>query len=143
MEIASMSDRYSVSAVARRLANGDVTKRSLQQQASRFRRQGRHDLADNIKAALSKEVDQYPQHTAQARRLAERAEPMSAEDKLKLRVTLDFHGQTDLLTDVLVAWQSFFEARGMEVSTSDLLNIWALEKAGDFEELTGESIARQ
>ncbi|HHQ6629528.1 TPA: hypothetical protein ACSTL1_000945 [Serratia fonticola] len=138
-----MSDKYSVSAVARRLANGDVTKRSLQQQASRFRRQGRHDLADNIKAALSKEVDQYPQHTAQARRLAERAEPMSAEDKLKLRVTLDFHGQTDLLTDVLVAWQSFFEARGMEVSTSDLLNIWALEKAGDFEELTGESIARQ
>lgn len=138
-----MSDKYSVSAVARRLANGDVTKRSLQQQASRFRRQGRHDLADNIKAALSKEVDQYPQHTAQARRLAGRAEPMSAEDKLKLRVTLDFHGQTDLLTDVLVAWQSFFEARGMEVSTSDLLNIWALEKAGDFEELTGESIARQ
>lgn len=138
-----MSDKYSVSAVARRLANGDVTKRSLQQQASRFRRQGRHDLADNIKAALSKEVDQYPQHTAQARRLAERAEPMSAEDKLKLRVTLDFHGQTDLLTDVLVAWQSFFEARGMEVSTSDLFTIWALEKAGEFEELTGESIARQ
>lgn len=138
-----MSDKYSVSAVARRLANGDVTKRSLQQQASRFRRQGRHDLADNIKAALSKEVDQYPQHTAQARRLAERAERMSAEDKLKLRVTLDLHGQTDLLTDVLVAWQSFFEARGMEVSTSDLFTIWALEKAGEFEELTGESIARQ
>ena len=138
-----MSDKYSVSAVARRLANGDVTKRSLQQQASRFRRQGRHDLADNIKAALSKEVDQYPQHTAQARRLAERAEPMSAEDKLKLRVTLDFHGQTDLLTDVLVAWQSFFEARGMEVSTSDLFTLIALEKAGEFEELTGESIARQ
>ncbi|MBC3248755.1 hypothetical protein BFS14_18690 [Serratia fonticola] len=138
-----MSDKYSVSAVARRLANGDVTKRSLQQQASRFRRQGRHDLADNIKAALSKEVDQYPQHTAQARRLAERAERMSAEDKLKLRVTLELHGQTDLLTDVLVAWQSFFEARGMEVSTSDLFTIWALEKAGEFEELTGESIARQ
>ncbi|ERK08532.1 hypothetical protein L580_1925 [Serratia fonticola AU-P3(3)] len=138
-----MSDEYSVSAVARRLANGDVTKRSLQQQASRFRRQGRHDLADNIKAALSKEVDQYPQHTAQARRLAERAERMSAEDKLKLRVTLELHGQTDLLTDVLVAWQSFFEARGMEVSTSDLFTMWALEKAGEFEELTGESIARQ
>lgn len=138
-----MSEKYSVPAVARRLANGDVTKRSLQQQASRFRRQGRHDLAENIVEAMSQEVDQYPQHTAQARRLAERAEPMSAEDKLKLRVTLDFHSQTDLLTDVLVAWQSFFEARGMEVSTSDLFTVWALEKAGELEELTGEQIARQ
>lgn len=138
-----MSDKYSVSAVARRLANGDVTKRSLQQQASRFRRQGRHDLAENIVEAMSQEADQYPNFTAQALRLADRAEPMTADEILQLRLTLDMWNGSTILTDTLVAYQSFFEARGMQVSTSDLFTMWALEKAGEFEQLTGESIARQ
>lgn len=138
-----MSDKYSVSAVARRLANGDVTKRSLQQQASRFRRQGRHDLAENIVEAMSQEVDQYPNFTAQALRLADRAEPMTMEEKLKLRLTLDMWNGSTILTDTLAAWQSFYSARGIEVTTSDLFTMWSLEKAGEFEQLVGESIARQ
>ena len=138
-----MSEKYSVPAVARRLANGDVTKRSLQQQASRFRRQGRHDLAENIVEAMSQEVDQYPNFTAQALRLADRAEPMTMEEKLKLRLTLDMWNGSTVLTDTLVAWQSFYSARGIEVTTSDLFTVWALQAAGDFESLTGEQIARQ
>lgn len=68
---------------------------------------------------------------------------MTAEEKLQLRVTLDFHGSRDILTDVLVAWQSLFSARGMEISTQDVFTMMALNSAAEFEELTGEPIARQ
>ncbi|EOD4813965.1 MULTISPECIES: hypothetical protein [Serratia] len=129
--------------IAQRLASGRTSRKSLTQQASRFRKNGRHDLANNIKEAMSREVDQYPQFTAQALRLQDRAAQMTADEKMQLRVALDFHGSRDILTDVLVAWQSFFSARGMEISTSDVLTIMALESAADFERVTGEPIARQ
>ncbi|HEJ7028071.1 TPA: hypothetical protein SMF53_004427 [Serratia marcescens] len=129
--------------IAQRLASGRTLRKSLIQQASRFRKNGRHDLANNIKEALALELDQYPQHTAQARRLEERAAPMTAEEKLQLRVTLDFHGQRDLLTDVIVAWQAFYAARGMEISSKDVFTMMTLESAADFEQVTGEPIARQ
>ncbi|EOD4813131.1 hypothetical protein ACUNI3_19210 [Serratia sp. IR-2025] len=129
--------------IAQRLASGRTTRKSLTQQASRFRKNGRHDLANNIKEAMSREVDQYPQFTAQALRLQDRAAPMTADEKMQLRVTLDFHGSRDILTDVLVAWQSFFSARGMEISTSDVFTMMALESAAEFERVTGEPIARQ
>lgn len=138
------STRYNdVPAIARRLANGDVSRKSLREQASRFRKNGRPDLADNIAEALAQHDNQYAHFESQRLRLAERGAPMSEEEKMHLRVTLDFHSQKDLLTDALVAWQSFFEARGMELSTSDLFTMWAIEKAQEFEELTGEPIARQ
>lgn len=131
--------------IAQRLASGRTSRKSLIQQASRFRKNGRHDLANNIKEALALalELDQYPQFTAQALRLQERASQMTAEEKLQLRVTLDFHGSRDILTDVLVAWQSLFSARGMEISTQDVFTMMALNSAAEFEELTGEPIARQ
>lgn len=68
---------------------------------------------------------------------------MTAEEKLQLRVTLDFHSSRDILTDVLVAWQSFFSARGMEISTQDVFTMMALNSAAEFEQVTGEPIARQ
>lgn len=129
--------------IAQRLASGHTSRKSLIQQASRFRKNGRHDLANNIKEALALELDQYPQFTAQALRLQERASHLRADEKMQLRVALDFHGGRDILTDVLVAWQSFFNARGMEISTSDVLTMMALESAAEFERVTGEPIARQ
>ncbi|HEJ7304555.1 hypothetical protein GST45_00025 [Serratia marcescens] len=129
--------------IAQRLASGRTLRKSLIQQASRFRKNGRHDLANNIKEALALELDQYPQFTAQALRLQERASQMTAEERLQLRVTLDFHGSHDILTDVLVAWQSFFSARGMEISTQDVFTMMALNSAAEFEQVTGEPIARQ
>ncbi|KXJ00557.1 hypothetical protein AN414_24425, partial [Serratia marcescens] len=109
----------------------------------RFRKNGRPDLADNIAEALAQHDNQYAHFESQRLRLAERGAPMTADEKMQLRVALDFHGSRDILTDVLVAWQSFFSARGMEISTSDVLTIMALESAADFERVTGEPIARQ
>lgn len=138
------STKYdNVADILNRLATGKITRRSLQQAASRFRKLGEHELAANCRAALEHENIQFRHFEQQRDRLAERAEPMSEDDKLKLRLTLDMWNGSTVLTDTLVAYQSFFEARGMEVSTSDLFTMWALEKAGEFEELTGESIARQ
>ncbi|HFJ4330075.1 hypothetical protein [Serratia liquefaciens] len=132
-----------VSDILNRLATGKITRRSLQQKASRFKAAGKQTLAENCLAALEHENIKFRHFDQQRSRLGERAEPMTIEEKLKLRLTLDMWNGSTILTDTLVAWQSFFEARGMEVSTGDLFSMWALEKASEFEVLTGESIARQ
>ncbi|MDM3066117.1 hypothetical protein [Citrobacter sp. CK180] len=129
-----------VDRMVRNVDHGDVTRETLFQQRSRYKKQGKKAEVVAITRALELTKCAASGVLRQAQRLAVNFDGMDAEKALELKATVAAYAlkSTDLQASVVLAFQSLFHAKGIELSFDECMTYLMLFSMDHFEKITGE-----
>ncbi|MBJ9302921.1 hypothetical protein I5504_07605 [Citrobacter koseri] len=135
-----MSVYLDVDRMVRNVDHGDVTRETLFQQRSRYKKQGKTAEVEAITRALELTKCAASGVLRQAQRLAVNFDGMDAEKALELKATVAAYASksTDLQASIVLAFQSLFEAKGVPMEYDEVLAYLMLKASADFEDMAGE-----
>ncbi|WP_349886176.1 hypothetical protein [Pantoea ananatis] len=130
-----------VEKMVERVDQRDLTRKTLTETRSRMKAAGRRKEVEAITQALELTKSSASGVMRQSQRLAANiTEKMDAEKALELKaaVTLFASKSTDLQASIVLAFQSFFEAKGVPMEYDEVMAYILLNAADQFERMTGE-----
>ncbi|CAI2019156.1 Uncharacterised protein [Serratia quinivorans] len=125
--------------IASKILSGQVTRRSMSQQASRLKRKGNLEESEILYAGIA-HYDQYYDIGAQMVRIADKVPEYVVAQRLAIRAALREFDEfaPNLYEDTLAAWMGYHAARGLELTAKQVMTLWAAEFASQFEDMVGE-----
>ncbi|WP_210494440.1 hypothetical protein [Pantoea ananatis] len=135
-----MSIYLDVEKMVERVDQRDLTRKTLTETRSRMKAAGRRKEVEAITQALELTKSSASGVMRQSQRLAANITEMDAEKALELKaaVTLFASRSTDLQASIVLAFQSFFEAKGLPMEYEEVMAYIMLNAADQFERMTGE-----
>lgn len=135
-----MSIYLDVEKMVERVDQRDLTRKTLTETRSRMKAAGRRKEVEAITQALELTKSSASGVMRQSQRLAANITEMDAEKALELKaaVTLFASKSTDLQASIVLAFQSFFEAKGVPMEYDEVMAYIMLNAADQFERMTGE-----
>ncbi|WP_210501771.1 hypothetical protein [Pantoea ananatis] len=129
-----------VEKMVERVDQRDLTRKTLTETRSRMKAAGRKKEVEAITQALELTKSSASGVMRQSQRLAANITEMDAEKALELKaaVTLFASKSTDLQASIVLAFQSFFEAKGVPMEYDEVMAYIMLNAADQFERMTGE-----
>ncbi|MBA4819677.1 hypothetical protein ARC310_01280 [Pantoea ananatis] len=129
-----------VEKMVERVDQRDLTRKTLTETRSRMKAAGRRKEVEAITQALELTKSSASGVMRQSQRLAANITEMDAEKALELKaaVTLFASKSTDLQASIVLAFQSFFEAKGVPMEYDEVMAYIMLNAADQFERMTGE-----
>lgn len=135
-----MSVYLNVDRMVRNVDHGDVTRETLFQQRSRYKKAGKMAEVEAITEALELTKCAASGVLRQAQRLAANFDGMDSEKALALKATVAAYASksTDLQASVVLAFQSLFEAKGVPMDYDEVSAYLMLYAMDHFDRITGE-----
>lgn len=136
-----ISSTYSdVDVLISRIDNREVSRKTLEQQKSRFKAQGRHEEVAVITEALERTKNPALGIARQGIRLSETIKQIDADDALAMKIAVCQFARNGaaLQASLVMAYQNLFSAKGCPMSHDEVMAYLMLEAAGRFEEMAGE-----